>query len=77
LLAARAKGDQFGYLGRLALNTPYPAIVPHVGALLDRLPHGTELVIFTGVGRPVFDMFEIAGIDPIGVLITGGTMETR
>jgi hypothetical protein len=37
-----------------------------------------QLVIdFTGVGRPVFDMFIYSGISPIGVLITGGTAETR
>jgi hypothetical protein len=38
----------------------------------------TELVIdFTGVGRPVYDMFvDVAGIDPIGVLITGGNTES-
>jgi hypothetical protein len=68
---------QCGHLERLPLNTPYPEIVLHVKSLLDRLPRGTELVIdYTGVGRPVFDMFEIAGIDPIGVLITGGTAES-
>src|SRR5438874_2351907 len=68
---------QCGHLERLPLGTPYPAIIRHVAGLLDRLPGGTELVIdFTGVGRPVFDMFEMAGIDPIGVLITGGTAES-
>src|SRR6516225_5959496 len=45
--------------------------------LLARLPPGTELAIdFTGVGRPVFDMFTAAGLSPVGVLITGGTTET-
>src|ERR1041384_4429381 len=69
---------QCGHLERLPLGTPHPAIVGHVAGLLERLPRGSELVIdFTGVGRPVFDMFEIAGIDPIGVLITGGTSESR
>jgi hypothetical protein len=68
---------QCGHLERLPLNTSYPTIVAHVAGLLERLPRGTELVIdFTGVGRPVFDMFEIAGIDPMGVLITGGTTES-
>ncbi|MFZ3353133.1 MAG: hypothetical protein WA268_19960 [Xanthobacteraceae bacterium] len=34
----------------------------------------SELVIdFTGVGRPVFDMFRVQGVSPIGVNITGGT----
>jgi hypothetical protein len=68
---------QCGHLERLPLNTSYPDVVARVATLLTRLPKGTELVIdFTGVGRPVFDMFEAAGIDPIGVLITGGTTES-
>lgn len=65
-----------GYLERLPIGTPYPSIVAHVGGLLARLP-GAELVIdFTGVGRPVFDMFRFSGITPIGVLITSGAAET-
>jgi hypothetical protein len=66
-----------GYLERMPLGTPYPSIVARVGSLLGRLP-GAELVIdYTGVGRPVFDMFRISGISPIGVLITGGATETH
>ena len=69
---------QVGHLERLQLGTPYPAIVDHVGRLLTKLPGHPELVIdFTGVGRPVFDMFVDSGIYPIGVVITGGTTETR
>src|SRR5437763_13744778 len=69
---------QVGHLERVPLGTPYPGIVAHVGRLLGKLPARTELVIdFTGVGRPVFDMFVCSGISPVGVLITGGTAETR
>ena len=65
-----------GYLERLPLGTPYPSIVAYIGRLLGRLP-GAELVIdFTGVGRPVFDMFRFSGITPTGVLITSGIAET-
>jgi hypothetical protein len=68
---------QVGHLERLALGTSYPAIVEHVKFVLGKLPRGTELVIdYTGVGRPVFEMFEVAGVDPIGVLITGGNAES-
>ena len=68
---------QIGHLERLPLGTPYPAIVAHVGQLLTKLPGHPELLIdFTGVGRPVFDMFVYSGIYPIGVIITGGTAET-
>jgi hypothetical protein len=49
---------QVGHLERVPLGTPYPGIVAHVGRLLTKLPDHSELVIdFTGVGRPVFDMF--------------------
>ena len=69
---------EVGHLERLPLGTPYPAIVAHVGRLLTKLPGHPELVIdFTGVGRPVFDMFVCSGISPIGVLISGGTAETH
>jgi hypothetical protein len=66
-----------GYLERLPLGTPYPALIAHVGNLLARLP-GAELVIdYTGVGRPIFDLFRFSGITPVGVLITAGATETR
>lgn len=51
-----------GYLSPVPPRTPYPAIVGYVGQMLGRLPRDTELVIdFTGVGRPVFDMFVHSG----------------
>ena len=56
---------QVGHLERVPLGTPYPGIVAHVGRLLTKLP------------GPVFDMFVYSGISPTGVLITGGTAETR
>ena len=69
---------QVGHLERVPLGTPYPGIVAHVGRLLTKLPGHPELVIdFTGAGRPVFDMFVYSGISPAGILITGGTAETR
>lgn len=64
---------QVGHLERLPLNTPYPGVVTRVGNLLTRLPQNSELVIdFTGVGRPVFEMFDARGMAPIGVTITAG-----
>src|SRR6266568_2362220 len=65
------------HLERLPLGTPYPAVVARVGRILSLVP-GAELAIdFTGVGRPVFDLFRYSGISPIGVAITGGSAETR
>jgi hypothetical protein len=69
---------QVRHLQRLPLGVPYPAIVAHVGRLLAKLPARTELAIdFTGVGRPVYDLFVYAGIQPVGVTITAGAAETR
>lgn len=67
---------QVGHLERLPLGTTYPNVVAHVIGLLSRpeIRGKSELVIdFTGVGRPVFDMFQFQGVSPIGVTITGGT----
>lgn len=66
------------HLERLRLGMPYPAQVDHLEALLNRSPlHRLAprvLVDYTGVGRPVFDMF--AGRHALrraqGVVITGG-----
>jgi len=69
---------QVGHLERLPLGTPYPAIVAHVGRLLAKLPAGTDLAIdLTGVGKPVFDLFQYSGIYPVGVQITAGSAESR
>jgi hypothetical protein len=39
---------------------------------------GSDLVIdYTGVGRPVFDLFRVQGMSPVGVSITGGSAITR
>ena len=68
------------HLERLPLRMDYTAQVEMVGALLRRppLPRGTRLVIDqTGVGRPVVNMFTAAGLNPVGVTITGGDSETR
>jgi hypothetical protein len=79
IAVVKKAGDifQVGHLERLPLGTTYPAIVSYVGTLLRKLPGNPELVIdATGVGRPVFDMFVGAGVAPIGVMITGGSVET-
>jgi hypothetical protein len=71
---------QVGHLERLPLATPYPGVVRRVAAMLNtpRLRDKSELVIdFTGVGRPVFDMFQVAGISPVGVSIHAGDAVTH
>src|SRR5262249_31526332 len=62
-----------GFLQRVPLRTPYPAIVSYVGGLLGRLPRGTELILdYTGVGRPVADLFVYSGLVPVCCLSPGG-----
>jgi hypothetical protein len=70
---------QVGHLERLPLGTPYNGVVRYVAGRLGapRLRGKSELIIdFTGVGRPVFDMFEAIGVSPIGVLIVSGNTVT-
>jgi hypothetical protein len=68
------------HLERLPLNMAYPAQIQHVANLMGREPLASaraHLVIdFTGVGRPVFDMCQRAGLKPHGVLITAGNEVT-
>jgi len=53
-----------------------PGDCGYVGRLLGRLPRNTELTIdYTGVGRPVFDLFRYSGVSPVGLLITSGVTE--
>jgi hypothetical protein len=69
------------YAERLPLQLPYPEQVAHVRGLMmaPELPaKETELVIdMTGVGRPVFDLFEVEELRPVGIVITGGLEEVR
>src|ERR1700733_1365100 len=60
---------QVGHLERLPLGTPYPRMVRYAVGMLGspRLRGKSELVIdYTGVGKPIFDMFEGHGVSPIG-----------
>jgi hypothetical protein len=71
---------QVGFLERVPLGTTYPTIVGHVGRLLQRgiWINNIDLSIDkTGVGRPVADLFDAAGIEFKAVTITGGFEEIR
>jgi hypothetical protein len=75
-------GEQFrcGHLERVPLGTPYPRIVGRVAALMQHpaVAGKARLAVdATGVGRPVCDMFERAGIRFVGVVITAGNSETN
>jgi hypothetical protein len=71
---------QVGHLERVPLGTPYPGVVGHVARMFGKPPlrGKSELVIdFTGVGRPVADLFQSQGMSPICVAITSGDTVTN
>ena len=77
------KVDQDAYhlrhVERFDLGTPYPEQVRRVEELMQSAPlRGCELVVDqTGAGRPVVDLFRDAGLNPVGVTITGGDSASR
>jgi hypothetical protein len=72
------------HLQRLPLGLAYPEQVQHVADMLARAPlcgdgesRPAELVVDeTGVGRPVSDIFETAGMRPQRITITAGAEAT-
>ncbi len=63
------------HLERPPLGTLYPAIVERVKQLLDTPPLGPRTTLVadqTGCGRPVIDMFRVAGLKPYAITIHGG-----
>jgi hypothetical protein len=77
----KAAGETFDvrYLQRLPLGMSYVEQVHEVARLLGRPPLslGCELAIDeTGVGRPVGDIFNNAGLKPTRITITGGDSQS-
>jgi hypothetical protein len=67
------------HLQRLPLGLSYPSVVQEVARLLARPPlvSNCELVLdATGVGRPVADLFDVAGLQPMRVTITAGDAQS-
>lgn len=63
------------YLERLPLGMAYPEQVLYVAGLISREPliNPTTYIDYTGVGRPVYDLFQAARVPGIvGVTITAG-----
>ena len=68
------------HLERPPLETSYESIVDRVTQLYRKLKEdgSAKIVVdYTGVGRPVFDMFQRDSIYPYGISITGGSQVTR
>lgn len=64
------------HLERLPLDQPYPAQIEHIFKLMHRKPldraNLTLAIDYTGVGRPVVDLAQDRGLNPIGIAISGG-----
>ena len=76
----RSEHFDIRHLERLPLGMSYPAQVQHVANILARPPlnEGANLVIDeTGVGRPVGDLMDGAGLRPHRVTITAGLEATQ
>lgn len=76
----RGKGSVV-HLQRLELGTPYPAQVDSVKGIYSslqmfRLPI-TVVSDATGIGRPISDLLNAAGIGHISLTITGGNTSTK
>src|SRR5271157_4666649 len=59
------------HLQRYALGTSYPVVVEDVSQKVRQLGETVLAIDQTGVGRPVFDLFESGGLRPLGITITG------
>lgn len=68
------------HLERLPLDMPYPEQIEHVYRLMHTRPldvaRKTLAVDYTGAGRPVVDLAQDRGLNPIGITITGGNAST-
>jgi hypothetical protein len=84
-VARKVPGEPARYelvgLRRWRLGEPYPKVVADVKAILGRPPladpRATLALDFTGCGRPVGDMFELAGMSPQLVGIHAGFAVTQ
>lgn len=69
------------HLMRFELLTPYQEVARQVSRIVhdERMRHFDKHLIVdaTGVGRPVVDMFEDEGLEPVAVTITSGFELTR
>jgi len=75
----RRQGYHLREIRRFELGTRYPAIVEQVTGLMQRpeLGKATLIIDATGVGRPIVELFEKAGLRPVSIWITGGDSVNR
>jgi hypothetical protein len=79
----RKQGDpptfQCGWLERIPLNTPYPAVIDYCIRMAQSLRGAVEVCVdYTGVGRPCYELFQLAGFSSVvGICITAGDTVSR
>ena len=76
ILQKAGKRYEIKYLERLPLDTAYPKQIEHVFQLMHRKPldkaNKVLAIDYTGVGRPVVDLAQDRGLNPVGIAISGG-----
>ena len=69
------------HVERAPLGTNYETVVDRVAQIItsDQIAHGLNYLVLdmTGVGVPIFDMFDNRGLQPIGIHIHGGDNVSR
>ena len=74
----RQEGERYHvvHLERLPLDMPYPQQIEKVFQLMNKKPllraNKVLAIDYTGVGRPIWDLAQDRGLNPIGIAITGG-----
>lgn len=64
------------HIERIKLGTPYPDVVKRVIELTRSKEINNNYLLaidHTGVGRPIYDLFKKAGLETLGITITGGS----
>jgi hypothetical protein len=74
----RRQGNRYDvvHLERLPLDMPYPQQIEYLFRIRHKKPldkaNVTLAIDYTGVGRPVVDLAQDRGLNPLGIAITGG-----
>lgn len=76
ILRKAGKRYDVAHLERLPLDMAYPKQIEHVFKIMHRKPldraNKVLAIDYTGVGRPVVDLAQDRGLNPIGIAISGG-----
>jgi len=80
ILRKEGKRYHIVHLERLELDMPYPQQIEKVFQIMNKKPldkaNKTLAIDYTGVGRPVVDLAQDRGLNPIAIAISGGNAVT-